>query len=61
MPAFFLRLRNVWSPVVRCRAQDLECVLVFDGNMFVMDRVSVAGVRGQAADNWQTGSIHMNA
>lgn len=27
------------------RAQDVECVLVFDGKQFVMDRVSVVGVR----------------
>lgn len=26
------------------RAQDVECVLVFDGKQFVMDRVSVVGV-----------------
>lgn len=30
--------------ILRARAQDLECVLVFDGNMFIMDRVSVIGV-----------------
>lgn len=26
------------------RAQDVECVLVFDGTHFVMDRVAVVGV-----------------